>query len=229
MNQNIILCSATLVAEENFFEHTLLGQSLKLIMPAFPNLKVRLTHGASEGLHAPYNAAIDAAGEDDLIVFVHDDVCFDDWGFLHHLPSAFEQFDVVGVCGNRSRDPMQQTWWGGDINDPTTIFGADRRSGQIRHAQQNHASILDFGPTLQTVKLLDGVFIAARASTLKASGVRFDPQFKYHFYDLDFSRQCEQAGLHMGTWPIAMLHGSSGGYGQTWHDGLKTYFDKWGD
>lgn len=36
--------------------------------------------------------------------------------------------------------------------------------------------------------------VAATRSTLKKAGVLFDPQFEFHFYDLDFCRTAGQRG-----------------------------------
>jgi len=99
----------------------------------------------------------------------------------------------------------------------------------IHHAGSGAGRLDYFGPVPAAVKLLDGVFIAARADALKASPVRFDPRFKYHFYDLDFCRQCEAAGLTMGTWPIAVTHGSYGAWGDAWRKSKNLYLDKWRD
>jgi len=95
------------------------------------------------------------------------------------------------------------------------------------HAGSGTGRLDTFGPTPASVNLLDGVFIAARADRLKESAVRFDPRFKYHFYDLDFCRQCEAAGLSMGTWPIALTHGSYGSWGDAWRKSKNIYLDKW--
>jgi GT2 family glycosyltransferase len=84
-------------------------------------------------------------------------------------------------------------------------------------------------PGLQC-RTLDGVFLAARCATLLERGVRFDERFMFDFYDLDFCRSAEAAGLSMGTWPIAITHTSLGQFGSpTWHAGLKLYRDKWSD
>ena len=42
-------------------------------------------------------------------------------------------------------------------------------------------------PPGQEVKLLDGVMLAARSNTLAEKGLRFNPLFDLHFYDLDFA------------------------------------------
>lgn len=99
----------------------------------------------------------------------------------------------------------------------------------VRHAGSGAGKLDSFGPSPSAVKLLDGVFIAARADKLLSSTVRFDPRFKYHFYDLDFCRQCEAAGLTMGTWPISLTHGSYGSWGDGWRKAKNLYLDKWRD
>ena len=86
-----------------------------------------------------------------------------------------------------------------------------------------------YGPTPVPCELLDGVFLAARKSTLLDSGVRFDPRFNFHFYDMDFCRSARQAGLTLGTWPIVLTHKSPGNFGPDWHHGLTIYLEKWGE
>ena len=55
-----------------------------------------------------------------------------------------------------------------------------------------------------------------------ASGLRFDEQFDFHFYDLDFCRQAELKGMTMGTWPISVVHESGGAYGKpAWREAFE--------
>ena len=78
------------------------------------------------------------------------------------------------------------------------------------------------------MQLLDGVLIAARVSSLLDAGVRFDERFDFHFYDLDFSRQANAAGLAVGTWQISATHVSVGNYKTDgWIRGREVYRDKW--
>jgi len=103
------------------------------------------------------------------------------------------------------------------------------RALSARHAGSGGGRLDRFGPVPASVQLLDGVLIAARADRLQSSAVRFDPKFGYHAYDLDFCRQCERAGLSMGTWPIALAHGSVGCWDQRWRSAAQAYLRKWGD
>ena len=71
---------------------------------------------------------------------------------------------------------------------------------------------------------------AAKRSTLNGRGVRFDPRFTFHFYDMDFCRSARERGLRLGTWPICLTHQSTGAFGsEGWLKGYESYLAKWGD
>jgi hypothetical protein len=182
----------------------------------------------STALPVLYNQALDVAADDDVLVFAHDDLWVQDWMIAWRLHEALARFDVVGVAGTTRRLPRQDRWW---WNDATRGFDHPHLSGQVCHGGRASAHLKVYGPTPAEVRLLDGVLLAARARTLRRAGVRFDPRFRFDFYDLDFCRQCERAGLRMGTWPIAVTHESVGpGVGKApWIEARRAYFAKWGD
>jgi GT2 family glycosyltransferase len=81
---------------------------------------------------------------------------------------------------------------------------------------------------MQEVKLLDGVMLACRSEDLFNHDLRFDEQFDFHFYDLDFCRQAELRGLRMGTWRISVVHEGVGDMRTaSWKNGYRKYLDKW--
>ncbi len=58
--------------------------------------------------------------------------------------------------------------------------------------------------------MLDGLFLAVSMQTLiSAKDLRFDEQFDFHFYDLDFCRSAGKKEVSMGTWPISVTHASA--------------------
>jgi GT2 family glycosyltransferase len=159
-------------------------------------------------------------------VLTHDDVWLDDWFLPQLLTDALARFAVVGVAGNCRRIPRQPAWC--YIDTVLTADAVEHLSGAIGHMQGSELRIDSFGAWLCRVKLLDGVFLAANVQTLRQAGIRFDPRFRFHFYDLDFCRTCEQAGLEMGTWPIAVTHAGSGQFGSPeWHAAYAEYLAKW--
>lgn len=231
----VVLVSATRVSHNEFVKSARLAQSLRRVATHWP-VRLRLFADNSRPLPECYNQALDESSDNDLLVFVHDDVYLDDWMLGQRIHEALQQFDVVGIAGNEVRQPGQLAWHllpatprdGGvlslDGSDSHHIFGS------VAHGDPMRSVVRFYGPVPQALEVLDGVLIAVKASTLKRSGVRFDPCFEFHFYDLDFCRAACQAGLHLGAWPIAVTHASLGESIQSsaWQIAAQRYLDKWG-
>jgi len=219
--------AATRLARDAFHRDAMLARSLARA-EAFSPFVLAVAYDNRRPLADAYNAAIEQSGRDDVLAFVHDDVWVDDWHVAQRLRDGLAAFDVVGVAGSVTREPRQASWvFDGDKPRPNR----EGLSGGVQHGAPDRSSPARFGDTPTEVRLLDGVFLAARAATLKERGVRFDPRFPFHFYDTDFCRSCEKAGLRLGTWPIALTHASSGkGWdGPAWDAAYRVYLDKWGE
>lgn len=67
-----------------------------------------------------------------------------------------------------------------------------------------------FGPFPDRVTVLDGVFLAFETEKLRSSKARFDENFKWHHYDIDFSLTCNKNKLKLGVWPVFVYHESPG-------------------
>lgn len=193
---------ATRLTEPQFHARSMLAASLRRC-GEFGPLALRLASGNKAPLAEIYNEAIDLADPQEVLVFVHDDVHLDDWYLGARLAEALGRFDVVGVAGNRRLQAGQDTWY----LQPSTALGAkvvfgawDKEwlSGAVRHGDVRRNDLSVYGPSPSAVRLLDGVFLAARASVLQKSGVRFDPALGFHHYDLDFCRSAQAAGLRLG-------------------------------
>lgn len=222
------IIAATQKTEAEFWEHSALGQSLRLLMPLDPRLQPCITYANRRGLPEIYNAAIDAASADAVLVFMHDDVYLDHLtGLTAALDQGLQHFQVVGVAGNRRRLTHQPSW--GFINRHLHQDEARYLSGGIGHGKTPGQAVWShFGPTPAACELLDGVFLATTKAALQSKGVRFDPRFQFHFYDLDFCRSARQAGLSLGTWPIRLTHQSGGNYfSDDWLAQSAHYFEKW--
>ena len=219
--------AATRLNEPAFRRDALLGRSLARV-EAFTPCVIAVAYENRRPLADVYNRAIERAAPGDHVAFVHDDVWIDDWYVAHRIADALAAFDVVGVAGNKVRHARQASW----------VFDGDRPrpdqpslSGGVVHGAPERPAPARYGDAPAEVRLLDGVFLAARAGALQERQVRFDARFPFHFYDTDFCRACERAGLRMGTWPIAITHRSAGeGYaGAAWDAAYRAYLDKWGD
>ncbi len=162
----------------------------------------------SRGLPEVFNAAIDArlaagpllVGEqthDKILVLVYDDIWLDDAQIGEHLLSDLGQFDLISVAGSVGRVAGQLSWF--DLNSNPDI-PLRAMSGMICHGGNNPCGEISFfGPWHQSCELLDGVLMAVRLSTIARTGLRFDPRFRFHFFDLDFCRTARSLGLRLGT------------------------------
>jgi len=219
---------ATRCSREDFFTLTATGRSLSLYQ--FPFLELDLYDLNSEGLPEVYNRSIENSKSNPaILIFAHDDIHITDFYWADQLINGLNTFDIVGVAGNKSRAPYQPSW--AFIDDEFTWDIPDNLSGIVGAGIGfPPANLHVFGNPCQEVKLLDGVFIACHSEFLNNKNLRFDTQFDFHFYDLDFCREAERIGARMGTWSITLIHESGGNFtSPSWVLAKQKYFAKWGD
>lgn len=222
----IKLVVATRYSETDFYEKSATGKSLKKFMPDFVSLD--LYSNNTEGLSKIYNKSIYQPEDDNLImVFTHDDVYFLDYFWFYRIQEALQNFDVIGLVGNKSRQFQQPSW--AFKNSKMELDDIENFSGVIAHGKNESTWKIDFfGQPRQQVKLIDGVFIGVKRKSLIDNHLFFDERFDFDFYDMDFCRQAEQKGLSLGTWDIAMIHESGGNYSSTsWSNNYHKYLEKW--
>jgi len=193
-------------------------------------MELQLYPNNTSGLPVVYNEAIsDAERDPAILVFIHDDVHLCDFYWPGRIYESLQAFDVVGVAGGKKRVARQPAW--ASIEDARAPDGRNNLSGIVGHGNGFPCSkIAVFGPPRQECKLLDGLMLVVDSRTLARSGLKFDPRFAFHFYDLDFCRQAELKGLRMGTWPISVVHESTGAYGNAaWNESYTNYLQKYGE
>ena len=220
-----IVCG-TRVSEQEFSTKTALGRSLVIHQAANP-VEIRLFAENKQGLSTIYNRAIDEARDNPaILVFVHDDVHVCDFLWSERLREGVVAFDVVGLAGNTRRVEGQPAW--AFVDDRFTWDQACHLSGLVGHGNSFPCSVSNFGPVPQPCKLLDGLLLAVDSERLEQAHVRFDEQFEFHFYDMDFCRSAELNGLSMGTWPLSVVHESGGAFGTpAWRESFGRYQDKY--
>lgn len=222
----IEIVSATRMNEQDFWQHSALGQSLVTQLIQNSNLSVNVTFENTRGLSEVFNAAIAQADDEAILVFIHDDVWIDDAQFTQAVLAGLNKFDIIGVAGNKRRLPKQPAW--AFIDTQFTWDTQENLSGKVAHGETAQGKISEYGDVPAECELLDGVFLAAKKQTLVTQQVRFDPQFDFHFYDLDFCRSARLADLTLGTWPIQLTHQSGGAFGSaSWQEKYQQYLRKW--
>lgn len=222
---SLCLIAATRLDKEAFWKTSALGQSLTPLLSPTISIDVRFEN--TDGLPKVYNSAIKSRTED-VLVFLHDDVWIEDDLFVEKIIKATKVFDIVGVAGNRRISKKQPAWLFSGIENNRFVWDHAYLSGSVRHGTPGQSSIMRYGPTPATCRLLDGVLLAAKRSALTHSSVLFDERFEFHFYDLDFCRVASDRGLSLGTWPIDLIHLSGGAFGsESWQVGYTRYLGKW--
>ncbi|MCP3717972.1 tetratricopeptide repeat protein [Paraburkholderia sp. CNPSo 3281] len=212
---------------QQFFSETALGRSLNLY-ESLPGLQLQLFDNNTRGLSSIYNEAIDYATQHPaILVFVHDDVWLSDNFWNERIRESLARFDVVGLAGNVRRLPRQPAWC-----YPTPDLRREEPqyvSGTVAHGKGFPSkNVLTFGPSGKECKLLDGLLLIADSETINRRELRFDEQFEFHFYDMDFCRQAELKGLRMGTWSLSVVHESVGSFGsRSWREGYDLYLSKY--
>ena len=225
-----VVCASRL-SKDQFFSSTSLGKSIELAME-IANVELRLYPENSTGLSELYNYEIDQCiGYPGILVFAHDDILLCDFFWTERIREGLEKFDIVGVVGNVRRVPKQPSWAFVDRVDgrfswdtPSNLSGACAHGTTLPPI----GGLFTFGPVWQECKLLDGLLLAFESEILINSNLRFDENFKYHFYDLDFCRQAEIKNLTMGTIPLSVAHESVGNLSsEEWIHSYQTYLNKW--
>jgi hypothetical protein len=223
------LVTATKLNITDFNNNSLLAQSLKSYLPKQIELIVYPENSTSLG--EIYNKEIENCRYDPkILLFVHDDVMLLDYFWNFRILEGLKKYDVVGVAGNKRRIPYQPSWGHSSFDGKSLVWDTDENlSGLVAHDNVWPPKIMtNYGELDQRVVQLDGVLLAAKSQTLIDKNVRFDSKFKFHFYDLDFSRTCEEKGLTLGTIMLAICHAGKGNMSAPEYiEMYKQYNEKW--
>jgi len=219
------IVSATSHDRRGFHERTFLGRSLNRLQKLGINFDLRIVfrNPPNVGLSEVYNRAIDEDRSEQPMLLVHDDVSMEDMLIDQKLSTALREFDIVGTAGGDP--PVEARAW----YNPEW-----RPSGCVPHANRDQLdsvlrpAVMYYGPSPRRCRIIDGHFMALIPAKIVQASVRFDPQFTYNHYDLDFCHSAHAAGLRIGTWPIWLVHGSGGGYHtEAWRESAERYSIKY--
>lgn len=161
---------------------------------------------------------------DDIIVFVHDDVEFlkPGWGFeLIRLFDKYKDYGIIGVAGSAEFD-SKGAWW-----------NYDKKYGQVLHRSNGKSWLTAFSPLLkedlQEVCVIDGLFMAVHKGRISKN---FDTEFQgFNFYDISMCLSNYVDGkCKIGvTTNIRLAHNSVGETKQNWFDNLVILNEKYNE
>lgn len=224
-----VIC-ATKKTREEFFSATPTGMSLRKVSDVTP-VEVVLYTENSKGLSELYNVAIEkAANSPCILVFMHDDVEILDFFWGERVRHGLNNFDILGLAGNSNRKPFQPSWFFSGFDGEKLIKDDYKNfSGSVGHYDsstgKSHISV--YGNIGKSCELMDGLFFAVESTKLMDTNTKFDPMFRFHFYDMDFCRAAQKNGLTMGTIGLSVIHHSTGRYDAVWRALFDRYIEKW--
>lgn len=217
---NIVICSLT---PKSNFNYTVLGNSVKKIGDVELFYENSNTGNKVKGLSKFYNECLDRFKERDYLVLCHDDVdilCSD---LSYQVLASMEKFDVAGVAGCLNPKIIEKNLW-------HWMSEKQNLRGMAGHPVDDKSLfITSFGPTPSRVVLLDGVFLVLNIKKVLESGTKFDEQFNFHHYDIDFSLTCNKNQLKLGVWPFLINHQSPGlkEFNDNWNNSNTLFINKW--
>lgn len=193
----------------------------------------------TDGLGTVYNSAIRTFGDCDIYVFVHDDIWINDVMFVDKLMSASKNYDVIGCCGGKAwgmpSDTSNPIIWTYAANDAgMSGFMVHASDSEIVHAEKSSKYdgkalfATNYGVAPSAVLTLDGSFICFTRNAV-SKGLRFDENFKFHFYDMDVSFEAYVRKLKVGTSAILLTHESLGTSAaqSSYMDAQRMFLKKW--
>lgn len=196
----------------------------KHVIYELDNIRAVVRYNNNESLGKHYNKVIQMAVEEkyDYVILMHDDVSVEDSCLLDKIETGLGEYDILGLAGSTQTQIKSPALW-------HLMSTPDQWSGAVAHpAGKDQVSMTSFGATPQRCLILDGLFLAIKVSSLTGD-VRFDTQFKFHHYDIDFCLTANKNGLKLTTYPIWVVHESPGleQPGTEFYDSEKRFLNKW--
>jgi hypothetical protein len=206
-------------ATKGSFNTTLLHKSTNTIVDVSA-----FEHNTKPLPHVYNNAITKFKDNTDWIVFVHDDVIIEAPEALERqLDNLGDIYDVVGCAGVREVKLSSPALW-------HLMGDKAQQRGAVSHLLHDGKKYMtSFGPYPDRVILIDGVFMAVKTKVFET--ITFDETNPagFHFYDLDFSMACHQAGFKVGVGDIIITHASPGlrEFTQDWKNGDSWFLQKY--
>ncbi len=124
------------------------------------------------------------------------------------LKIAFKSFDIVGVAGSTVINlNSEKIGW--------HLTYRENLSGSVEHVVNDKDKYSQtfwtyFGPTPKEVVVIDGLFMGIKYKSIEKNHLRFDEQFTFDLYDIDFCLNALKFNLKIGTSNIHLTHLSQG-------------------
>lgn len=188
-------------------------------------VSVHYEENNTKSLQQCYNNFINDAQKNniDIALFVHDDVFINTRDLYSLASEAADQYTVFGVAGATTCKVGEPALW-------HLMSNRQDQRGCVAHGNRDLYTYTSFGPIPSRCLVIDGVFIGINIKKLPEN-VRFDESYpsKFHYYDLDFSLECNRNHVTIGVVDIPIIHSSPGltNPDKQFYDGQSYFIKKW--
>ena len=181
-----------------------------------------------DSIFSGYKKAFDKVNPDDNDIFIlcHDDIEIkDDPKKIINAISitTAEGYGFVGVAGTKLLG-ADAVWWQRDR------WEKGFHSGKVYHTDEKSESYETYYGPQSNVVVLDGVFLAASAKTLRQVGLQKPSYLRgnWDFYDLHYTIMSHKEGLINITVPLEITHHSAGEIvgKDGWHENRMAFIQK---
>lgn len=182
-----------------------------------------ITNDGSKSLSELYNEMVEKS-ENDIIVFIHDDIEFlkGGWGKdIIELFNKHQDYGIIGIAGSA------------DFEDHCAWWRCSKKYGQVLHRHDGRSWLSAFSPLLkedlQEVCVIDGLFMAVHKKRISKN---FDKEFNgFNHYDTSFcisnfiDGKCK-IGV---TTKLRVAHNSIGETKPNWFENKELLLKKYGE
>ena len=211
---------ATPMSSDDFWKNSKAAKFLSKLS----NIEFKVIFDNKKGLSEIYNSFLVEKYKNYHIIFVHDDVIIEDLFLEDKLDKAFGRFSIVGLAGSKTCDPnaLYAAW---HLMAPRTDF-----VGEVTHSNGDYVWTNVFGPSDGRALVVDGLFIAVNVADALKNNLKFDEQFKFHHYDIDFCLSANQKKVKVGVEPVRVVHFGLGNSmnSEEWDNSNILFKKKWG-
>lgn len=202
------------------------------------SVDISIVYGNTDGLPVVYNRFLndEQIKDYDYVILLHDDIWLNDVLVFDKIVGVSSFYDIIGVCGGKEwRATM-------DLNTPISWTSATKSAGgsgfmlhclknentEEKYENMNYFSS-NYGKSPSKTMTLDGCFLCLTKKAINNTKCRFDKQFKFHYYDIDFCTTAYVNKLSLGTAPILITHESlgEGVYDNSYLEAQRLYLTKW--
>ena len=159
----------------------------------------------------------------DISVFVHDDVFINCGDLLSRLDTYGKMYTVFGLAGATTCKVKEPALW-------HLMSERKDQKGNVAHGSPEQYQYTSFGPIPGRVLVIDGVLMGINIRNLPTN-IKFDESYpsKFHYYDLDFSLECNKNHIKIGVVDIPIIHSSPGltNPNKEFYEGQKYFINKW--